>query len=94
MTKRKNPEDKTRAYPATRAKPGTRAKARAAARQRGEMTFNWHCPTHGMAVFSTAGAGVCRQCVAENTRAMRERHKRAKEHTALGATPCPTETVQ
>ncbi|MGP8442376.1 hypothetical protein ACT2E5_09605 [Burkholderia vietnamiensis] len=75
MTKPKNPEDKAIAYPVTRAKRGAKARARIAGRQRGEMTFNWHCPKHGTAVFSTAGAGTCRQCIAQAQRAMRERRK-------------------
>ncbi|MGP8441909.1 hypothetical protein ACT2E5_07215 [Burkholderia vietnamiensis] len=73
--KPKAPEDRIRAYPSNRAKPGTKAKTRTEARQRGAMTFNWHCPKHGMAVFSTAGAGTCRQCVAQAQRAVRERRK-------------------
>lgn len=81
MNKRKNPEDLLIAYPTIRAKPGAKTKARTNARQRGEMTFHWHCPKHGMAVFSTAGAGMCRQCAAENTRAMRER-RRAEQRQA------------
>jgi len=81
MTKRKNPEDKARAYPTIRAKPGTKARARTEARQRGEMTFNWHCPTHGMAVFSTAGAGTCRQCIAQAQRAAKQRAKDAASTT-------------
>jgi hypothetical protein len=79
--KPKAPQDKIRAYPGNRAKPGTKAKARTEARQSGEKTFNWHCPTHGMAVFSTAGTGTCRQCVAHAQRAAKHRTEAAKPAT-------------
>jgi hypothetical protein len=71
--KRKDPSELVRNYPASRAKPGQKAKARTVARAAGEKTFRWHCPTHGAALFSTAGSGACRQCLAEAQRAAKRR---------------------
>lgn len=69
MTKPKDPQDRLIPYPTKRAKPGTKAKARAAAIATGQKTFYWHCPRHGMSVFSTAGTGTCRYCIAEAQKA-------------------------
>src|SRR5258708_26846825 len=95
MTKPKDPQDRLIPYPTKRAKPGTKAKARAAAIATGQKTFYWHCPRHGMSVFSTAGTGTCRYCIAEAQKAaknlrnaaarVRAAAKRQAAQVAVGA---------
>lgn len=85
--KRKEPSDLQINYPANRATPGHKAKARATARMADQKTFVWHCPSHGMAMFSTAGSGTCRQCLAAAQRNTKTR-KRAAERNSLAR---PTE---
>ena len=75
--KRKDPSDLQIKYPTRRAKPGQKAAARANAYAAGVKTFQWHCPTHGMALFSTAGSGSCRQCLAAARRKVKQRHSGA-----------------
>jgi hypothetical protein len=61
--KRKNPEDLLISYPTKRASPGV---------------FYWLCPRHGMTVFSTAGAGVCRCCIADAQKKTKDRRNAAQ----------------
>lgn len=76
MTKPKDPQDRLIPYPTKRAKPGTKAKARAMAVAAAQKTFYWYCPRHGMSVFSTAGTGTCRCCMAETQKAVKD-HRNA-----------------
>jgi hypothetical protein len=77
MTKPKDPQARRIPYPTKRAKPGTKAKARAVAVAAGQKTFYWFCPRHGMSVFSTAGTGTCRCCMAETQKAAKDHRNTA-----------------
>ncbi len=76
--KKKAPEDLLISYPTRRASPGVKAKARDTAIEAGHKSFYWNCPRHGMTVFSTAGAGVCRCCIAAAL-------KKSKDHRNAAA---------
>jgi uncharacterized Zn finger protein (UPF0148 family) len=76
--KRKDPNDLLISYPTKRASPGVKAKARDKAIEAGEKSFYWNCPRHGMTVFSTAGAGVCRCCIADAQQKSRD-HRNAAQ---------------
>ncbi len=88
--KRKDPSDRLIRYPTNRAKPGQKAKARATARAAGQKTFRWHCPTHGSALFSTAGNGSCRQCLAEAQRAAKRRAREVDSAVDVASTTMET----
>lgn len=85
--KRKEPSDLRINYPSNRAKPGQKAKARSTALAASQKTFRWHCPAHGMALFSTAGSGACRQCLAATQRATKQRARENKNTSAAVANP-------
>ena len=84
MTKPKDPQDRRIPYPTKRAEPGTKAKARAVAVATGQKTFHWFCPRHGMSVFSTAGTGTCRCCIAETQKAAKD-HRNAAARVRAAA---------
>jgi len=76
--KKKEPSDLLISYPTKRASPGVKAKARDTAIEAGQKSFYWNCPRHGMTVFSTAGAGVCRCCIADAQQKSRD-HRNAAQ---------------
>lgn len=64
-----------------KAKNGQKAHARAAAVAAGRKTFHWHCHKgHGLTLFSTAGTGQCRTCMALNSQTYLKRKNQEEAH--------------
>jgi uncharacterized Zn finger protein (UPF0148 family) len=78
MTNRKAPDTRLISYPAKRASPGVKSRARDLAIAANHKSFYWACPRHGMTLFSTAGAGVCRCCIADAQKRSRD-HRNAAQ---------------
>jgi uncharacterized Zn finger protein (UPF0148 family) len=83
-TPKKDPQDLLISYPTRRASPGVKAKARDTAIAAGHKSFYWNCPRHGMTLFSTAGAGVCRCCIADAQAKSRD-HRNAAQRVRSAA---------